>query len=333
MMDHREGELAGEKQVELLFEGEDPQRLDKFLVERLPEYSRSRLQSFIKDNRVLVNGFLAEKSGQQLEGGAKVLLFIPPRGPSRLIPEKIPLEVVFENEDLLVVNKPAGMVVHPAAGHSSGTLVHAALAHAPEMAGVGGELRPGVVHRLDKDTSGLILLAKNDAAHLWLQNQFRSRHAEKTYLALVDGAPPTPRGRIEAAIGRDLRDRKRMAVVPDDKGRAAVSEYRLLQTFPKHTLLEVHPITGRTHQIRLHLAFLGCPVVGDRVYGRRYPSLPMKRQFLHAARLKLILPGEGEPRTFEAPLPQELVQILGALAGNDTKKLHTAEKTVTSEIL
>jgi 23S rRNA pseudouridine1911/1915/1917 synthase len=169
------------------------------------------------------------------------------------------------------------------------------------------------VHRLDKDTSGLILLAKNDAAHLWLQNQFRSRRAEKTYLALVDGAPPTSRGRVEAAIGRDVRDRKRMAVVPEGKGRGAVSEYSTLKAYRDHTLLEVHPVTGRTHQIRLHLAFLGCPVVGDRIYGKRHPSLPLKRQFLHAARLRLVLPGEKELRQFEAPLPAELVEILTSL--------------------
>jgi 23S rRNA pseudouridine1911/1915/1917 synthase len=313
MMNPNEGKLSGERQVELVFDGDEPQRLDKFLAGRLPEFSRSRLQAFIKESRVLVNGYPAGKSGQQLEGSAKVLLFIPAPGPSRLVPEKIPLDIVYENEDLLVVNKPAGMVVHPAVGHGSGTLVHAALAHAPDMAGVGGEVRPGVVHRLDKDTSGLILLAKNDAAHQWLQNQFRSRRAEKTYLALVDGAPPTPRGRVEAGIGRDPRDRKRMAVLPGNKGRTASSEYRVLQAYRMHTLLEVHPITGRTHQIRLHLAFLGCPVVGDRVYGRRNPSLPVGRQFLHAARLKLVLLGESEPRTFEAPLPPELVEILAEL--------------------
>jgi 23S rRNA pseudouridine1911/1915/1917 synthase len=212
-----------------------------------------------------------------------------------------------------VVNKPAGMVVHPAAGHASGTLVHAALAHAPTMEGVGGERRPGVVHRLDKDTSGLILLAKNDAAHHRLQEQFHSRSVVKTYLALVDGRPPTPRGRIEAPIGRDPAHRQRMAVLPPGKGRQAVSEYGTVEAFPEHTLLEVHPLTGRTHQIRLHLAFIGCPVVGDKIYGRRHSSLPLKRQFLHAARLEITLPGEERPRHFEAPLPDELKHILNFL--------------------
>ena len=299
--------------VVLSFEQEQPQRLDKFLVANLPEFSRSRLQGLIKDGLVQVDGSTAQKSGQMLEGRARVQVKIPPPEPSILIPEAIPLQIIFENEDLLVVNKPAGMVVHPAAGHSSGTLVHAALAHAPGMEGIGGERRPGVVHRLDKDTSGLILLAKNDRAHRFLQDQFRLRKVEKVYLALVDGHPPTPVGRIEAPIGRDLRQRKQMAVVPPEKGRQAISEYRTLETFPDHTFLEVHPETGRTHQIRLHMAFLGCPIVGDRTYGRRRPSLPLDRHFLHAARLTIRLPGEDQPITFTAPLPPELVEVLERL--------------------
>lgn len=302
-----------DRSVVLHFEKTQPERLDKFLVTRLPEFSRSRLQSFIKEERVIVDGQPARKTGQMLEGGEVVQVDIPPPQPSDLTPEAIPLDVVFENRDVLVVNKPAGMVVHPAAGHHSGTLVHAALAHAPDIEGVGGERRPGVVHRLDKNTSGLIFLAKNDFAHRWLQDQFRSRQVEKTYLALVDGAPPTPRGRIEAAIGRDTRQHQIMTVLPSGKGRAATTEYYTRQSFPHHTFLEVHPITGRTHQIRVHLAFLGCPVVADTVYGRRRPSLPIERHFLHASRLVIRLPGQTEPRTFEAPLPPELVDILDKL--------------------
>jgi len=298
---------------ELHFSGGEPQRLDRFLVEKLPEYSRSRLQALIREGRVAVDGFQARKAGQLLEKPAVVSVSIPAPEPGRVLPEAIPLRIVFENEDLLVVDKPAGMVVHPAGDHHTGTLVHAVLAHAPDIEGVGGELRPGVVHRLDKDTSGLIILAKNDRAHQWLQNQFRNRKAEKTYLALVDGAPPSPQGRVEAAIGRDPRDRKRMAVVPPAKGRAAVSVYKTLQAYPRHTLLEVHPLTGRTHQIRLHLAFLGCPVVGDRIYGRRTPTLPIRRQFLHAARLRLALPGQGVLREFEAPLPEDLTKVLAEI--------------------
>ena len=297
------------------FNEKEAQRLDKYLVACLPDLSRSRLQGLIKDGFVSVNGALPRKAGQLLEGRSVVQVTIPPIEPSQLIPEAIPLEIRFENDDLLVVNKPAGMVVHPAAGHTSGTLVHAVLAHAPGLEGVGGEQRPGVVHRLDRDTSGLILMAKNERAHRWLQDQFRLRKVQKTYLALVDGRPPTPTGRVEAAIGRDPRQRKRMAIVAPEKGRMALSEYRTLETFPEHTLLEVHPITGRTHQIRLHLAFLGCPVTGDTIYGRRHASLPLERHFLHAARLSIRLRGENERRTFEAPLPQELVEVLERLRG------------------
>jgi 23S rRNA pseudouridine1911/1915/1917 synthase len=221
--------------------------------------------------------------------------------------------VVFENQDLMVINKPAGMVVHPAAGHATGTLVHAALAHAPELEGIGGERRPGIVHRLDKDTSGLILVAKNERAHRWLQDQFRLRRVKKVYLALVDGFAPTPTGRIEAFIGRDPEHRKKMAIVSAQKGREAVTEYRVLETFANHSLIEAHPLTGRTHQIRLHLAFLGCPIVGDNIYGHRNSSLELQRHFLHAARLTIQLPGETQPRTFEAELPPELADLLTSL--------------------
>jgi 23S rRNA pseudouridine1911/1915/1917 synthase len=267
----------------------------------------------IDDGLVTIDGVSARKAGQMVEAPACVQIRIPPPMPTSIEPQAIPLDILYENENLLVVNKPAGMVVHPAAGHASGTLVNAALAHDPDLEGIGGEQRPGVVHRLDKDTSGLILLAKNDRTQRFLQDQFRLRKIRKTYLALVDGAPPTPTGRIEAAIGRDPRDRKRMAIVMPNKGRDAASEYRTLETFPSHTLLEVHPITGRTHQIRLHLAYLNCPIVGDTIYGRRSPSLALNRHFLHAFQLVVQLPGEKQARTFEAPLPAELNDILAEI--------------------
>ncbi len=208
-----------------------PERLDKFLVTQLPDYSRSRLQGLISDGFVKVSGEQVVKSGWMVKTGDSVELILPPQQPTDLVPENIPLQIVFENKDLMVVDKPAGMVVHPAAGHATGTLVHAALAHAPEMEGIGGEQRPGVVHRLDKDTSGLILLAKNDRAHRWLQDQFRLRKVVKIYLALVDGHPPTPTGRIEAPIGRDPSHRKQMGVVPIDKGRESETEYKTLGEF------------------------------------------------------------------------------------------------------
>jgi 23S rRNA pseudouridine1911/1915/1917 synthase len=295
------------------YEGQKNERLDKFLVTSLPEFSRSRLAGLIADGCVVVNGEPAKKAGQSIESGTKVTVRIPPPVPSGLVGENIPLDILFENDDLLVVNKPAGMVVHPAAGHASGTLVHAVLGYDPDIEGIGGEERPGVVHRLDKETSGLIILAKNDNAHHWLQDQFRLRQVEKMYLALVDGAPPTPSGRVEAAIGRDPSHRRKMAIVPLAKGREAISEYKTLESFPSHTLLEFHPFTGRTHQIRLHCVFLGCPIVGDAVYGRKKPSVDIKRHFLHAFRLKITIPGEKTLRTFEAPLPVELLSILEKL--------------------
>lgn len=299
--------------VTFAYQEKEQQRLDRFLVECLPEYSRSRLQQFIKDERVLIDGQPARKAGQPVESGMSVTISIPPIAPSELQPEEIPLDIIFENDDLMVVNKPAGMVVHPAAGHHSGTLVHAALSHAPEMEGIGGVQRPGIVHRLDKNTSGVILLAKNDQTHQFLQKQFKDRTVKKIYLALVDGSPPTSTGRVEAAIGRDPTQRKRMTVTPDHKGRRAISSYRILERFPHHTLLEVHPLTGRTHQIRVHMTFLGCPIVGDTVYGRRKPTLPIQRHFLHAQRLSIVILGEVEARNFEAKLPAELDEILNAL--------------------
>jgi len=288
----------------------DKPRLDVFLTACLPEFSRARLQDLIKEGFVTVDEQTVTKAGMDLEKGEKVEIHIPPPLPSTLVAENIQLDIIFENGDLLVVNKPAGMVVHPSPGHDSGTLVHAALGHVPDLKGIGGEERPGIVHRLDKDTSGLIVVAKNEQAHHWLQEQFRSRAVEKIYLALVDGKPPTPSGRIEAPIGRNTTHRKLMAVVPLEKGREAVSGYRTLESFPHHTLLEIHPLTGRTHQIRVHLAFLGCPVVGDVVYGKHKASMEIDRQFLHAQRLKITLPGENQPRLFVAPLPEDLQCVL-----------------------
>ena len=301
---------ASDRILNFRFEERTPGRLDKFLAGLLKEFSRSRIQGWIDEGLVDVDGRPAKKAGQLLERGFNVTVRIPPPASADLVAEEIPIDIVFENDDLIVVNKPAGMVVHPAVGHSSGTLVNAVLGHEPEIEGIGGEERPGIIHRLDKETSGLILIAKNERAHRWMQDQFRLRKVEKTYLALVDGNPPTPAGRVETFIGRDPRNRKRMANVSETRGRAAISEYKTLESFRQHTLLEFHPLTGRTHQIRLHCAFLGCPIVGDEVYGRRKPSIQIGRHFLHASRLRIVLPGEKEPGSFEAELPRELADLL-----------------------
>ena len=302
-----------ERVLNFRFDRQTPERLDKFLVEQLQEFSRSRIQGLITAGLVDVNGRAAKKAGQTLESGFNVTIRIPPSAPTDLVAENIPLNIAFENDDLIVINKPAGMVVHPAAGHSSGTLVNAMLGYDPDIEGIGGQERPGIVHRLDKETSGLIMIAKNERAHRWLQDQFRLRKVDKSYLALVDGKPPTPSGRVETHIGRDPSHRKRMAIVSESRGREAISEYKTIETFRHHTLLEFHPLTGRTHQIRLHCTFLGCPIVGDEVYGKKKPSIDIDRHFLHAYRLKIILPGEKDSRLFEAPLPDELERVLISL--------------------
>ena len=288
-------------------------RLDHILVDHLSEFSRSRIQKWIRDGSVRVGDQIVTKTGYALEGGELVEADIPATGESDLIPESIPLDILFENDDLLVINKPPGMVVHPSAGHDSGTLVHAVLAHAADMEGVGGERRPGVVHRLDKDTSGVILFAKNDSTHQFLQRQFKQRSVKKTYLALVDGHPPTPSGRIEGPIGRDPKHRQKMAIVPESRGKPAFTVYHTLDRFSEHAHLEILPETGRTHQIRVHMAFLGCPVAGDRVYGSRKLSLPVDRHLLHASELEIKISENASPSSFKAPLPGDFEEALTLL--------------------
>ncbi|GBL18724.1 uncharacterized RNA pseudouridine synthase Caur_0901 [Anaerolineaceae bacterium] len=292
------------------------ERLDKALVEFLPDLSRAQIQRLIEGGQVLINGQLPAKAGVRLEGGETAVVAVPAPVPSTLIAEAIPLQVVYEDADMLVLDKPAGLVVHPAAGHASGTLVNALLAHVKDFGGVGGSLRPGIVHRLDKDTSGLIVVAKHDAAQRALQAQFKLRKVEKQYVALVVGRPPTPSGRVEAAIGRDPRQRQRMAVVTNSelRSRMAVSEYRTREALRGYTLVDVKPETGRTHQVRVHMAFLGCPLAGDLLYGVSGGRYKLARHFLHAAVLTLKLPS-GKTQTFVAPLPAELEACLAALRG------------------
>ncbi len=286
------------------------QRLDKWVTEVTGDLSRMAVQRLIAEGRITVNGRIS-KAAYRLNAGDEIVVRIPPAAPTELVPEPIPLDIVYEDADLIVINKPAGLVVHPAAGHAAGTLVHAVLAHCPDLVGVGGELRPGIVHRLDKDTSGLIIVAKHDAAQQALQRQFKTRTVRKVYLALVEGRLTPPRGLIEAPIGRDKSNRKRMAVTPD--GRPAVTEYKTVRQFQDYTLVEVYPRTGRTHQIRVHLAWLKFPLAGDRVYGRRTSTLPLARHFLHAHQLSFQLPSDGRMRTFTAPLPPDLEAVLAQL--------------------
>ena len=291
------------------------ERLDKIIASQLAGQgvSRTQAQRWIVEGFVALDGQLVTRAAQRLDRPAAIQVRIPTAVPASNLPELIPLDIIYEDGDLIVINKPPGMVVHPAAGHAEGTLVNAVLGHVPDLRGVGDERRPGIVHRLDKDTSGLIVVAKNDIAHRDLQRQFKAREVNKIYLALLDGRPPTETGRIEAAIGRAPRHRKRMSVVPDRRGRPAVTEFSTIEKFHSHTLVSARLLTGRTHQIRLHFAYLECPVVGDTVYGRRTRSLPLGRQFLHAARLTLALPGGGKVVTFEAPLPDDLARILKLL--------------------
>ena len=280
-------------------------RLDKFVGERCLELSRTHAQKLIADGCITVNGHEVRAS-LRLSPGDKVDILIPSPPPSPLSPEKMPLNILYEDDDLLVVDKPAGLTVHPAPGHPEHTLVNAILSHYPRLADISDSLRPGIVHRLDKDTSGVMLVAKNKVAQMNLVNQFRTRSVAKAYLVLVKGRLTPESGMIEAAIGRDPRHRQRMAVV--SRGREARTAYRVIRYLDDYTLLEVRPETGRTHQIRVHLAAVGYPVVGDATYGVKSPHL--SRQFLHASRLGFRLPSTGEYVEFESKLPPDLEQAL-----------------------
>jgi len=305
-----------EQPVEQVFsiQAETPgQRLDHCIVEAVPDLSRSEIQRLIKAGQILVNG-AASKPAYRLEQGDSIKISLPEPPPDIIEPEEIPLNVIYEDSNLIVIDKPAGMVVHPAFGNRSGTLVNAALARWPEMRDVGGDQRAGVVHRLDKDTSGLIVMAKNTAALDALQAQFKARTVYKCYLALVEGVPGNSSGLIEAPIGRDPRQRKRMAVTRD--GRPAITRYDLLEDLGTNALLSLVLHTGRTHQIRVHLAWLGHPVVGDTVYGFRKQRINMKRLFLHAAELHIDSPGTGQRLKFQSSLPDSLENILDKLRKN-----------------
>ncbi|NLE84563.1 MAG: RluA family pseudouridine synthase [Chloroflexi bacterium] len=299
--------------VEIVYEQASSQRIDKFLAEKLTQLSRAKIQELIAAGEVSVNGKAVTKASHKLQGGELVSVNVTETAEFTPLGKAIDLNVVYEDEQVLVINKPAGMVVHPGAGNEQETLVNALLHYYPQIAGVGEPARPGIVHRLDKETSGVMIVAKTAGAYNWLVRQFKNRRAIKSYLALVDGKPPTPTGRIETRIGRDDKQRQRMAVTYGDQGRKAETEYYTVKEYRDHTLLEVLPLTGRTHQIRVHLAFLGCPVVGDRIYGRRKKSLELSRFFLHASKLKIRLPGNQQETEFSASLPADLQNILDGL--------------------
>ena len=302
-----------QKEYQILVQPGEDVRIDKYLSDQLPEISRTRVKRLIENGYVNLDGLAVEKGGTKIKPGQTITVLVPDDEVDSLVPENIPLDILFENADVLVLNKAAGMVVHPGAGNSSRTLVNALLAYYPPIRSVGEVDRPGVVHRLDKETSGVLIFAKTDKAYKWLVKQFKSRDMQKTYLALVDGAPPTPTGRIEAPIERDHNIRTKMAVGLWGQGKPAVSEYYTMERFKNQTYLEVHLITGRTHQIRVHLSYIGVPVVGDTLYGHRNQSIEMSGFFLHAKSLSIKLFGERAPRSFEAPLPAELENILSEI--------------------
>lgn len=310
-------------------------RLDQFLAGRLPDFSRSFLQKLIRQQRVSLNEETVKPSAI-VEEGDEVRIQIPEAKEWHIEPENIPLNILYQDEQLLVVNKPAGMVVHPGSGVHSGTLVHALLYHVDNLSGIGGIVRPGIVHRLDKNTSGLMVIAKTDPAHMRLQQQFQDRTISRTYLALVWGTFQEKSGEVNASIGRSSSDRKKMSVA--NHGKPAITRYQVIQEFPFLSLLHLHLLTGRTHQIRVHMKHIHHPVFGDPDYNGRESQLNglpadyrraykvlldhLPYQFLHAFRLTFIHPVTGERMTFEAPIPDELSFILSLLEKEMKKNFH-----------
>jgi len=292
-------------------------RLDQFLRERLPQYSRARLQDWIEQGRVLVNGS-PEKRSFLLKGAERIDVEPGELAPLRATPEDLPLEVLYEDGDVIAINKRAGMVVHTGAGQHSGTLVNAVLHRFGKLSGVGGDLRPGIVHRLDRFTSGVILIARTDAAHRHLAAQFASREVVKIYLALVHGRVKNDQGRITTPIARDPVRRTRMTARLAG-GRQAITSYQVLKRFEGFTFLEVKIGTGRTHQIRVHLASIGHPVVGDKLYGA--PASTLGRYFLHARQITFTSPSSGERITVKAPLPPDLEGVLLGLGAGRAEPL------------
>jgi len=299
-------------------------RLDVFVSGKYPIFSRSQVKKMIEDGEVRLNGSVVSKAGLKLRAGDIVEFIIRSAQPCQVTAQDIPLHILYEDRHLLVINKPAGMVIHPAPGHREGTLVNAILHHCDDLSGIGGVIRPGIVHRLDKDTSGVLLVAKNDETHRHLSDQFKDHSVRKTYQALVFGSPPEDGGIIMLPVGRHPEDRKKMST-KSRRGKEAVTRWRVVARYGEVTLLAVDIETGRTHQIRVHLSSAGYPVVGDRVYGGRgrLPSVKdtalrarlstMPRQALHAWRIAFVHPGNNREMAFTAPLPEDMQNLLDYL--------------------
>ena len=291
-----------EKELFTVTAEEAGQRLDGFLAEAMEELSRSRIQNLCEAGQIVVNGKTAKKN-QKLKAGDTIEVEIPAPAPTEIIPQDIPLDIVYEDDSVLVINKPKGMVVHPAPGHPDGTVVNAVMFHCgARLSGIGGELRPGIVHRIDKDTSGLLMIAKNDKAHAALSAQLKDKSLSRVYEAIVIGRMRQDEGTVDAPIGRSLRDRKKMAVI--EGGRHAVTHYETIARYNGYSHVRCHLETGRTHQIRVHMASIGHPLAGDEVYGKGREKTGLEGQCLHAGRLRFIHPDTGEAMEVTCPLPE-----------------------------
>lgn len=300
---------------ELIVDQENKERIDKYIAKCLPDLSRVMVQKLIEEKQILVNE-KSVKTSYTVQKGDKITITIPEAKETTLKPQDIPLDIVYEDDDILVVNKAKGMVVHPAAGNPEGTLVNAVMAHCKgNLSGIGGELRPGIVHRLDKDTSGLLIVAKNDKAHIQMSKQIQNREVKKIYIALVRGVIPENEATINMPIGRSMQDRKKMAVTK--KGKEAITHFQVLERFDKYTLLKVKIDTGRTHQIRVHMAEIGHPVVGDMLYSNGKNEFGVEGQMLHATSLDFKHPITQKPLHLEAPLPQYFEEVLKQLRSKE----------------
>lgn len=305
--DQESGQDIQEWTVEADFAKE---RIDKYIADSMEGVSRSQVQIWIGDGQLTVNGSQV-KSNYKLAAGDKIELVVPEVAAVEILPENIPLEVVYEDSSVIVVNKQRGLVVHPAPGHASGTLVNALMYHCHDLSGINGELRPGIVHRIDKDTSGLLMAAKNDKAHASLAAQLKDHSVNRRYIALVHGHVQHDQGTIDAPIGRDAHDRK-MFTVTERNSKHAVTHFSVMERLGDYTLLELKLETGRTHQIRVHMKFIGHPLVGDPMYGRS-KGVKMNGQALHAATLGFVHPDSGETLEFNAPIPQDMEDVLASL--------------------